>query len=214
MKRKNHLLMSFLLINIIFISLSNADGSIVWFNYDDDVDDVTFYDHRAPQYTGDYHDEIDIIGLHLEDNNLVFLFQEPPIWGINHTYHLIVYWTNTPGKNYTSAIFGYNINVVSTYLQNSAHHDVAWSTIYDSITIERYSLVVPIPIVDYMPRIDSPEYMEILSIVVVGQDLQFEDFYNGTTFCKPYTTTILSEPYLSVFVAAIFILAVIKKKKR
>lgn len=214
MKSNNHLLMSFILINIIFISLSNVAGSIVWFNWDDEVDDVIFFNHYYPQFSGDYHDEIDIIGVHLNSTDLVFIFQAAPIYDINHTYHLTVYWSYTAEKNYTSAIFGHEINEVATYLQNSAGMIVGASIVLDSITIGASSLLVPIPLFAEIPRTDKPEYVIIQSTVVIGQDLEYRDYFEGTTFCKPYSTTpTLSESYTSIFVVVCILLAVIIKKK-
>ncbi|MHA1440417.1 MAG: hypothetical protein ACTSPK_00960 [Candidatus Heimdallarchaeota archaeon] len=214
MKNKVHLITSFLILNLIIISLGNVSGAVVWI-YWDDVDDVEFFDNSIPQYDGDYHDEIDIIRADLNGSNIVFQFQATPIDDADHIYYLDIYWTQYAGFNSTSAIFGMGNNVMATYLHNSVGQNVASSVVQDSIVIGGYYLLMPIPIFAQIPGTADPYYIQLQSIAVTGQDLYFQDYRNGTDFSDPTSTgtPVLTIPFLSVIVVVCIGFVILKKKK-
>ncbi len=216
MKNKVHLITSFLILNLVLLSLGNVSGSVVWI-YWDTVDDVTFYDNSVPQYDGDYHDEIDIIRADLNGSNIVFQFQATPIDDSDHIYYLDIYWSETAGFNATSAIFGMGNNVMATYLHNSIGTEVASSVVQDSIVIASYYLLMPIPIFAQIPGTADPDYIQLQAIALtVTLNEQFEDFCNGTDFSEQTSTgtPLLTVPFVSAIAVVCFALVIIKKKKR
>ncbi|MHA1125086.1 MAG: hypothetical protein ACTSQX_05590 [Candidatus Heimdallarchaeota archaeon] len=201
-----------MIINLVLLSLGNVSGVVVWIYWDTE-DDVTFYDNGIPQYDGDYHDEIDIISADLNGSNIIFNFQATPIGDADHIFYLDIYWTQSPGFNTTSGIFGMAHNEMATYLHNSVGQNVASSVVFSSISVGTSFLIMPIPIFAQIPDTDNPYYIQLQSIAVTGQDLYFQDYCNGTDFSDP-STPLLTVPFVSAIIVVCFALVIIKKKKR
>ncbi|MBN1329856.1 MAG: hypothetical protein JXA54_10315 [Candidatus Heimdallarchaeota archaeon] len=215
MKNKIHLIVGFLILNITLLSLGNVVGNVVWI-YWTEADDVVFYVNNVPQYEGDYHDEIDIIQIALNNSNIVFQTQTTPVNDADHIYYLDIYWTQTGGFNSTSGIVGMGNNQMATYLRNSIGQDVASLVVQDSITVENSSFIMPIPLFAQIPGTDDPYYIQVQAIAITGENEKFEDYSNGTTFSEPIVTETpgLANTYFSALIVACFILTIIKKKKK
>ncbi|NHJ87781.1 MAG: hypothetical protein FK734_20130 [Asgard group archaeon] len=215
MKNKIPIIASILVINIILLSFSNVAGSVVWF-YSDDVDDVEFYVNSIPQYEGDYHDEIDMIQIDLNNSNIIFKMQAVPIDDANHIHYLTIYWTQTAGFNSTTGIFGMGNNIMATFLHNSTGQEVASSEVQSSIIISGEQIIMPIPIFAQIPGTDDPYYIQVQTIVTTGANEYYQDYSNGTIFSTPTDNPTPTLPISLVcsigIVVSVFV--VIRKKRQ
>lgn len=138
------------------------------FSITDPVNDVKHYQNTTLSGTGDYHDEIDIVGFEVNTNQLKMLFEGTPIDDSDHLYNMVIFWDGDEDSlNRTVCqIGGGIISLVATYLYDSNEIAVAINSATNVVTTTIDSVETPIPAFNLIQDPSNPQYINVHSAYI------------------------------------------------
>ena len=165
---------------ILQVPLLSVQSSI--FNITDPSNDVRYY-YRTTilKATGNFHDEIDIIGFDINNSNFVILYEGEPLNDYKHLYKMTVYWDGDETSiNKTSFQFGFGVNAATTRIYDNQFHTNRSILAVNCINASFGRLEMLIPGYDLIKDPANPSYIEGTSIYL--EDAYREYYIDNLTY--------------------------------
>ena len=199
---------------VVFIILQvpalSAQSAI--FKIADPSNDVRYY-YRSTilKATGNFHDEIDIIGFDINNSNLVVLYEGEPLNDYKHLYKMTVFWNGDyTSINKTSFQFGFGSNAATTRIYDNQFHTNRSILAVNCINASFGRLEMLIPGYDLIKNPANPSYIEGSSIYL--EDAYREYYIDNLTYSNITTASSYSIGALVLGISVnLFILFISKK---